>query len=210
MRRLIIAAAGLGLIVLDRRCAVNAGGPPAVGFYVDGTLYRTVGTPTDFTGTGAPSFTYDKIYALGNGLRNVAEAKPGDRDFNGGRWAVYPVTWHIVPVQYTSDAQLLRRRTPATSRSPPLRSPLLLQRRADPAGPALIDVPTSPGPTGCRRTGHPHARPASDHAEGTRPAGTTFWTSQAWPRLDSAGGPRGPKRSSNSSSSCARAARRGS
>jgi hypothetical protein len=107
MRRLIIAAAGLGLMFSIAAGAVNAGGPPAVGFYVDGTLYRTVGTPTDFTGTGAPSFTYDKIYALGNGLRNVAEAKPGDRDFNGGRWAVYPVTWHIVPVQYTSDAQLL-------------------------------------------------------------------------------------------------------
>lgn len=107
MRRLITTAAGLGLMFSLAAGAVNAGGPPAVGFYIDGTLYRTVGTPTDFTGTGAPASTYDKIYALGNGLRNVAESKPGDRDFNGGRWAVYPVTWHVTPVQYTSDAQLL-------------------------------------------------------------------------------------------------------
>jgi len=68
MRRLITAAAGLGLMFSIAAGAVNAGGPPAVGFYVDGTLYRTVGTPTDFTGTGAPASTYDKIYALGNGL----------------------------------------------------------------------------------------------------------------------------------------------
>ena len=54
MRRLITAAAGLGLMFSIAAGAVNAGGPPTVGFYVDGTLYRTVGTPTDFTGTGAP------------------------------------------------------------------------------------------------------------------------------------------------------------
>jgi hypothetical protein len=86
---------------------VVAGGPPSVGFYVDGDLYRTVGTPTDFSNTGAPSFTYDTIYALGAGLRNVAEAKPGDTDFNGGRWAVYPVTWNVTPVQLTSAEAVL-------------------------------------------------------------------------------------------------------
>ncbi|HEV8697960.1 MAG TPA: hypothetical protein VGQ89_09720 [Candidatus Limnocylindrales bacterium] len=107
MRRLITTLAGIGLLLSLAAGTVAAGGPPKVGFYVDGTLYRTVGTPTDFTNTGAPASTYDRIYALGAGLRNVAEAKPGDRDFNGGRWAVYPVTWNVTPVQYTSDAQLL-------------------------------------------------------------------------------------------------------
>ncbi|HEV8280294.1 MAG TPA: hypothetical protein VGQ02_00420 [Candidatus Limnocylindrales bacterium] len=107
MRRLITTLAGIGLLLSVAAGTVAAGGPPKVGFYVDGTLYRTVGTPTDFTNTGAPASTYDRIYALGAGLRNVAEAKPGDPDFNGGRWAVYPVTWNVTPVQYTSDAQLL-------------------------------------------------------------------------------------------------------
>jgi len=102
MRRLITSLAGAGLLLSIVAGSVGAGGPPRVGFYVDGNLYRTVGTPTDFSGTGAPAFTYDRIYALGNGLRNVAEAKPGDTDFNGGRWAVYPVTWHTTPVQLTS------------------------------------------------------------------------------------------------------------
>lgn len=45
---------------------------------------------------------------LGTGI-NVAEAKPGDTDFNGGRWLVYTVTWMpgVTPVQYTNDGQIL-------------------------------------------------------------------------------------------------------
>jgi hypothetical protein len=107
MRRLITTVAGLGLLLSIAAGSAAAGGPPKVGFYVDDVLYRTVGTPTDFSNTGAPASTYDKIYALGSGLRNVAEAKPGDRDFNGGRWAVYPVTWNVDPYQITNDGALL-------------------------------------------------------------------------------------------------------
>jgi hypothetical protein len=101
MRRIIASLAAVTLLVAMAGTAL-AGGPPAVGFYVDGQLYRTVGTPTDFSQTGAPESTYDKIFALGNGLRNVAEAKPGDRDFNGGRWMVMPITWNVTPYQLTS------------------------------------------------------------------------------------------------------------
>ena len=107
MRRFVSALVGLGLVLSVAASPVAAGGPPKPGFYIDGSLYATVGTPTDFSNTGAPSFTYDKIYALGSGLRNVAEAKPGDRDFNGGRWAVYPVTWNTTPVQLTSAEQVV-------------------------------------------------------------------------------------------------------
>ena len=108
-RRFATAAASAALLVTVAVSAVAAGGPPSLAFYVDDVRYRTVGTPTDFTNTGAPSFTYDKIYALGSGLINVAEAKPGDRDFNGGRWAVYPITWApgVTPVQLTNDHDIL-------------------------------------------------------------------------------------------------------
>lgn len=85
---------------------VAAGGPPSLAFYVDDIRYRTVGTPTDFSNTGAPASTFDHIYVLGGDLINVAEAKPGDRDFNGGRWMVLPVTWHTTPVQLTSAEQV--------------------------------------------------------------------------------------------------------
>jgi len=105
MRRLLSLLAALGL-VLGLAGPVGAGGPPALSFYVDGERYRTVATPTDFSETGAPQDTYDTIYALGSGLINVAEAKPGDRDFNGGRWRVVPVAWHVAPVQLTSAEQV--------------------------------------------------------------------------------------------------------
>lgn len=62
-------------------------------FYVDGTLYRTVGTPTDLSGTGAPAHSFDTIYDFGGLQMNVAEAAPGDRDYNGGRWMVHAVSF---------------------------------------------------------------------------------------------------------------------
>jgi hypothetical protein len=83
-----------------------AAGPPSLAFYIDGERYRTVATPTDLSATGAPEHSFDHIYALGNGLINVAEAKPGDPDFNGGRWLVMPITWSSTPVQLTSAEQV--------------------------------------------------------------------------------------------------------
>ena len=106
MRRIASLLASVGLLLSIAAAPTTAGGPPALSFYIDGARYRTVGTPTDFSNTGAPDFTYDRIYALGEGLVNVAEAKPGDRDFNGGRWAVMPITWHSTPVQLTSAEQV--------------------------------------------------------------------------------------------------------
>ena len=107
-RRVTAGASAVALVASIGASGVLAGGPPNLAFYIDDVRYRTVGTPTDFFGTGAPSFTYDKIYNLGTGI-NVADAKPGDRDFNGGRWLVYTVTWAagVTPVQYTNDQQIL-------------------------------------------------------------------------------------------------------
>jgi hypothetical protein len=107
VRKLFSIAAGAVLALAVGAGTVLAGGPPSVGFYVDGTLYRTIGTPTDFSGTGAPDSSFETIYALGNGFSDVAEAAPGDPGFKGGRWVVVPIIWHIDPVQYTSDEQIL-------------------------------------------------------------------------------------------------------
>jgi hypothetical protein len=108
MRRTIAAALSAALLLGLTGGSVAAGnGPPAPSFYVDGALYRTIGTPTDLSGTGAPDDSYDAIYALGGSLMNVSEAKPGDRDYNGGRWQVFPVEWHVMPVQLTSAEQVL-------------------------------------------------------------------------------------------------------
>jgi hypothetical protein len=108
-RRVAAAITSAALLLSVAASTVAAGGPPSLAFYVDDVRYRTVSTPTDFFGTGAPDSTFDKIYALGPGLINVAESKPGDTDFNGGRWQVLPVTWAqgVTPVQYTNDGQIL-------------------------------------------------------------------------------------------------------
>ena len=108
-RRLAAAATGAALLISVAASTVAAGGPPSLAFYVDDVRYRTVGTPTDFSATGAPASSFDEIYALGGGLINVAESKPGDTDFNGGRWAVYRVTWAagVTPTQLTNDHDLL-------------------------------------------------------------------------------------------------------
>jgi hypothetical protein len=66
----------------------GAGGVTGPAFYVDGDLYRTVGTPTDLSGTGAPVHAFDTIYAFGGFQPNVATAAPGDQGYNGGRWNV--------------------------------------------------------------------------------------------------------------------------
>lgn len=96
MRHKILTTALTALLALAPTAALAAPGGSSTGaggvsgpdFYVDGEQYRTVGTPTDFTDTGAPTHSYDTIYAI-DGQPNVATAAPGDADFNGGRWQVH-------------------------------------------------------------------------------------------------------------------------
>jgi len=72
--------------------ANGAGGVTGPAFYVDGVTYRTVGTPTDLSNTGAPAHSFDIIYDIAGQL-NVAGAAPGDRDYNGGRWMVHALDY---------------------------------------------------------------------------------------------------------------------
>ena len=69
--------------------AAGSGGVTGPAFYINGVLYRTVGTPTDLSTTGAPDHSFDTIYQFsGAQPLNVATAAPGDPGFNGGRWRV--------------------------------------------------------------------------------------------------------------------------
>jgi hypothetical protein len=71
-----LPVAGLGLLLSLAAAPVAAGGPPSLAFYVDGVRYRTVGTPTDFSGTGAPAHSFDTIYALGGELPTSPRRSP--------------------------------------------------------------------------------------------------------------------------------------
>lgn len=83
-----VAAVALVLVPVSAQAA-GAGGVSGPAFYVDGVLYRTVATPNDLSGTGAPAHSFDVIYDFGGAQRNVATAAPGDPDYNGGRWMVH-------------------------------------------------------------------------------------------------------------------------
>ena len=92
--------AGTAAAVLALAVAGVVGASPAAGgvsagpaFYVDGVGYRTVGTPTDLSRTGAPLRSFDTIYDFGGAQLNVATAAPGDRDYNGGRWRVHALSF---------------------------------------------------------------------------------------------------------------------
>jgi hypothetical protein len=94
MKRMI-AVVGTALAVgTVPAAALAAVGPPAPAFCVNGTVYRTVGTPTDLTGTGAPDHSFDTIYEFFGAQMNVATAAPGDAGYNGGRWIVQGLDWN--------------------------------------------------------------------------------------------------------------------
>ena len=90
MKAFIVVAA----VALASASSALGGGSGGVGgpaFYVNGQLYRTVATPTDLSGTGAPAHSFDTIYDFGGAQLNVATAAPGMRGYNGGRWMVHPL-----------------------------------------------------------------------------------------------------------------------
>jgi hypothetical protein len=92
MKRLLLTTLAAGAAILAFAVSAMAGGAGGVtgpSFYVDGQLYRTVGTPTDFLRTGAPDASFDTIYEFFGLQPNVATAAPGDPGFNGGRWRVH-------------------------------------------------------------------------------------------------------------------------
>jgi hypothetical protein len=93
MRKMIVSSLIGGALLVGAAgpvAAAGAGGVTGPAFYADGVLYRTVATPTDLTGTGAPPQSFDTIYEFfGAQPYNVATAAPGDSDYNGGRWRVH-------------------------------------------------------------------------------------------------------------------------
>ena len=71
-----VAALAVAAVVAGGALA-GSGGVTGPAIYVDGQLYRTVGTPTDFSHTGAPDSSFDTIYDFGGLQPNVATAAPG-------------------------------------------------------------------------------------------------------------------------------------
>lgn len=87
---LLCAACG-GSEEADAQVVEQAVGVTGPAFFVDGELYRTVGTPTALP-QNAPASSFDTLYDVSQYQPyNVAGAAPGDQGFNGGRWMVHAV-----------------------------------------------------------------------------------------------------------------------
>ncbi len=94
---LFVLVVGLTLPALAQQ------GPPTNRIYANDELFTGVNAPRDLPSHGK----FDTIYVLGPGLMAVADAAPGDVDYNGGRWEVRPVTWKtIAPTQFTNSEQV--------------------------------------------------------------------------------------------------------
>lgn len=61
---------------------------PRTTVWSDDILFRTVVTPAVFDGDHG---NYDKLYAgsFYDGVGLISESKPGNQDYNGGRWNLY-------------------------------------------------------------------------------------------------------------------------
>jgi hypothetical protein len=95
MHRVVLAlvVAAAALTAVSAALAAGSGGVTGPAIYVDGQLYRTVGTPTDFTGTGAPASSFQPLWGFAD-QPAVTTAGPGDPGFRGGRWMKVLVSYN--------------------------------------------------------------------------------------------------------------------
>lgn len=94
MRKALTVIATVVAITAVPGAALAGLGPPGPAFFVNGTVYRTIGTPAVLDGTGAPDGSFDTIYEFFGEQMNVATAAPGDAGYNGGRWIVQGLDWN--------------------------------------------------------------------------------------------------------------------
>ena len=72
----------------DDSAAAKRGAQLGGMIWADGELFGTVGTPTSLNPDHGP---FDALFQGGfkDGIGAISESKPGDQDYNGGRWHVY-------------------------------------------------------------------------------------------------------------------------
>jgi hypothetical protein len=96
MRRLVFAIPLL-LLVFAATASANRGQPNfSAAVYGDGEVWGTKGAAALPAPNGHNEQAYDKLFVFVNGAAGqlpVAEAAPGNRDFNGGRWFTHTVMW---------------------------------------------------------------------------------------------------------------------
>jgi hypothetical protein len=106
-QRRILVVSMLAVILAVGSVAFAGGkklGPPHGTIYAHDRMYRTIGTPAMLPDHGK----FDMLYVLGDDLAPVADAAPGDREFNGGRWEVHLVEFLTIPPTQFTNAEDIR------------------------------------------------------------------------------------------------------
>ena len=97
----ILALVVVGLIATT--AITSAQGPrPRPQTWADGELFAGVVTPATFN---PASGNFDELYAGGDGFLDgvplISESKPGDQDYNGGRWHLNVLKGDVPADKYT-------------------------------------------------------------------------------------------------------------
>jgi hypothetical protein len=74
--------------------------------WADGALFGTIGTPATFKPGAGP---FDELYVSNgflDGIGAISEAKPGDQDYNGGRWHVNALKGTVDPAKYAGASSV--------------------------------------------------------------------------------------------------------
>ena len=96
-RKIIPITMALTLVAWAAYLPVYAAGPsfnPAI--YADGEVWSTKGLADLPPPNGHNDKSFDKLFIFINGAEGqlpVAEAAPGNRDYNGGRWSTRTAMW---------------------------------------------------------------------------------------------------------------------
>jgi len=105
-RKIILITMVFTLVAWVVYLPVYAAGPsfnPAI--YADGEVWSTKGLADLPPPNGHNNQSFDKLFSFVNGAAGqlpVAEAAPGNPEYNGGRWNLQLVTWISDPVVVTS------------------------------------------------------------------------------------------------------------
>lgn len=75
--------------------------------WADCELFGTVVTPATFDPADGP---FDELYAGGSGFKDgvplISESKPGDQDYNGGRWHLNVLKAGVQPDKYANACRV--------------------------------------------------------------------------------------------------------
>ena len=99
----ILALAAFAVFGVGQSALVDAEARPRPQTWVDGELFAGVVTPATFS---PESGNFDELYAGGNGFKGgaplISDSKPGDQDYNGGRWHLNVLKDGVDPDKYVN------------------------------------------------------------------------------------------------------------